>query len=100
MGKNDIGKNLVKKVAYLARLRIKDGEIESLVNHFHRVLEYVKMLDELPCIDGDIVSGFVSSSPLRDDIAEKTIIREDVLINAPQTNGIYIIIPKIIKKRE
>jgi len=100
MEKDEIGPNLVRKISYLARLGLSEDEVEKLTEHFKRVLEYVKMLDELPSIGGDIVSGFVIKAPLRNDVVGESLDREDALRNAPQTNGKYIIIPRVITKEE
>jgi len=100
MEMDGIGPNLVRKVSYLARLGLSEDEVERLARHFQRVLEYVRMLEELPNIDDNFVSGFVISTSLRDDLIEKSLERNDVIRNAPETDGIYIVIPRVIKKEE
>lgn len=96
----DVDRELVEKVANLARFVLRDEEIEALTKHFKRVLDYVRQLDELPEVEGDVVSGFVSSAPMRDDVEGEPLDRIEALGNAPHTNGEYILVPKIIKREE
>ena len=35
---------------------------------------------------------------LREDEVEKTITKQEALLNAPQTDGNFFIVPKVIKK--
>lgn len=87
----------VRKVASLARLKVSDAEVESLLGDLTAILEYVDVLNE---VDTTGVQPMVHAVELHDVFREDGIVaslpREKALQNAPRTDGTYFLVPTII----
>lgn len=89
----------VKKLAKLARLGLKDQEIEALAPQMTEVLNFAKQLDEID------VSGVEPTSQvmglrniLREDKIEGSLItREELLSNAPQSEDGFIKVKSVLE---
>ena len=81
----------VEHVAALARLGLSDAEKERLRDQLSSILEHIDALSE---VDTDAIPPTASVIPLsnvlRDDVAQPSLPRDLVLINAPrQTDGFF-----------
>lgn len=87
----------VRRIARLARLALSDEECEKFTEQIQGILEYVEKLKELDLENIEPTSHNVSEGTLlRDDEPCASLDREDVLMNAPQRDKNFIIVPKII----
>ena len=84
-GKNN-GTIDVANVAALARLEIPAGQAEKLQSEMEAIVGYVEMLSELN-VDGiePTAHAVERVNVIRDDFAEITFTREQMLANAPAT---------------
>lgn len=93
-----IDKSTVEHVAELARLELSDEEKEEYTQQLGNILDYVNKLDE---VDTDNVQPTAHALPLknvfRDDKVEKSLDREKVVENAPDSMRNYIRTPKIME---
>jgi len=84
-------------VAALARLKLKEDKLERLAVQMDGILAF---MDTLAACDTTDVSPLYSpvehDAPLRADIAEKTFARADILAQAPQSDGRFFVVPKIV----
>ncbi|MEM2856951.1 MAG: Asp-tRNA(Asn)/Glu-tRNA(Gln) amidotransferase subunit GatC [Candidatus Nitrosocaldaceae archaeon] len=81
----------VKHLAWLARIEIRDDEIEKYKKHVNKMIEYLNMLDE---IEPDIEPYHISSKIDRfredrvressDDIFSIIINKKDRFVKAPK----------------
>ncbi len=89
----------VKKIAALARLNIKDNDLESYQHHLQDVLNYVQKLNEL---DTDNVEPTYyvqeAKNVLREDEVKPSLSQEDALKNAPEESNGFFVVPKIISQ--
>ena len=87
----------VRHVAKLARLHLTDAEIEKFTHQLGTILEYVNKIGQL---DVSNVPPMAHALPihnvLRDDVVEPGLPLERVLQNAPQRDGDFFAVPKII----
>ena len=85
------------KVAALARLRLPEDKLERLASQMGDILSY---MDTLGACDTQGVEPLYSpvehDTPLRLDEALKTCQRSDVLAQAPESDGRFFIVPKIV----
>ncbi|MBM4386104.1 MAG: Asp-tRNA(Asn)/Glu-tRNA(Gln) amidotransferase subunit GatC [Deltaproteobacteria bacterium] len=87
----------VRRIAKLARLALSDAECEKFTGQLQSILEYVEKLKELDLENVEPTSHNVSEGTLlRDDETRASLEREEILKNAPQRDGNFIIVPKII----
>ncbi len=90
-------KNL-REIAALAKLTIKDDEIEGMLNDFSRIVSYVdeiKNMDTSAVEDDEIYK--LTMQVLRPDISENTLNREALSKIAPSYENGYVVVPRVIE---
>jgi aspartyl-tRNA(Asn)/glutamyl-tRNA(Gln) amidotransferase subunit C len=108
-----VSENDVAYVADLAHLELTGEERKSLLRDLNSILNYVDTLNELDTRDVDPMAqlltpygneksdGDVYGFASRDDIVEglrKSLPREEALGNAPDTDGVFFRVPKVIER--
>jgi aspartyl-tRNA(Asn)/glutamyl-tRNA(Gln) amidotransferase subunit C len=87
----------VAYVAKLARLALTPAEIEKFGAQLGALLEHVDALAQLPVADVAATAQVIAqSNVMRDDLARPSLDRETVLGAAPQREGSYFRVPRII----
>ena len=92
-----IDQTQVRKVAKLARLELTDQEVEEFTGQLRAVLDYVEKMSQL---DTDNVEPLAHCLPIsnvfREDHIEESLGTEKALANAPQRDGDFFKVPKIL----
>ncbi|MHC4476537.1 MAG: Asp-tRNA(Asn)/Glu-tRNA(Gln) amidotransferase subunit GatC [Planctomycetota bacterium] len=87
----------VRKVAKLSRLELTEAEVEEFTGHLSAILEYVEKMNEL---DTDNVEPLAHCLPVsnvfRTDQVKESLGTEKALANAPQQDGEFFKVPKIL----
>ncbi|MGF7230600.1 Asp-tRNA(Asn)/Glu-tRNA(Gln) amidotransferase subunit GatC [Arachidicoccus sp.] len=95
----EITNKLVDDLAHLSRLTFNEEEKEAIKSDLKEMISFVEKLNE---VDTSDVEPLLHITPhqniLRDDVVEGSITREEALRNVPNTDGEYILVPKVIKK--
>ncbi len=88
----------VEYVAGLARLALKDDEVDTYTAQLQRILSYVEKLSELNT-EGVIPTAYSvsTSTPMREDIRAVSLERDEALKNAPSTARGCFKVPRIIE---
>lgn len=87
----------VAKVARLSRLDLPQEKLELFAGQLGDILDYMDKLGELNTDDVEPLYSPVShTTVLRKDEAKKDYTREEVLSNAPEQDGQFFIVPKIV----
>ena len=93
-----VDENTVRRIAFLARLKIEDDNLEAAKNEFNKILDWV---DELNEVDTAEVEPLVSVNEqilrLRNDEVTDGNQREAVLKNAPSAEFDYFCVPKVVE---
>lgn len=85
------------RIAKLARLRLDQPTLELFARQFGDILGYMDALNELDTSRIDPLYGpFVRPTPLREDRAGRRCRREEILSQAPETDGQFFIVPRIV----
>jgi len=93
-----ITSQIVKYVAELARIKITEEEIGFLKEQLGRILEYIKNLKEVDTDKVEPTRGvFFQENRLREDIPCKKDVFKEILKNAPQKEGNYFKVPRVIE---
>lgn len=88
----------VRKVASLARLKVTDEDVNSLLGDLSAILEYVDVLNEVDTTGIEpMVHAVELHDVLRTDVLRESLSREAALQNAPRTDGKYFLVPTIIE---
>ncbi len=93
-----VDKELVGKIAHLARLEYSEEEKVEVVDDMNKILTFMEKLNE---IDTSEVAPLVymtdSTNILRPDVVKTDITKEDALKNAPKRNSDFFRVAKVIE---
>ena len=96
MGKR-IDQAQVRKVARLSRLELTEAEVEEFTGQLSAILDYMEKMNEL---DTDSVEPLAHCLPIsnvfRADSVKESLGTEKTLGNAPQRDGEFFKVPKIL----
>lgn len=93
-----VDQETLQKIAHLARLEIRPDEEVELLDSLNGVLTWMEQLNE---VDTTGIEPLTHISPetnvLRDDVVGNHIPREQALANAPQHDGQFFEVPKVLQ---
>lgn len=96
-----ISPDQVRHVAKLARLALDEQSLQRFEGQLESILHYVAKIGEADVRD---VEPMAHAAPLtnvlRDDVVEPSLPLEQVLQNAPESNGPFFKVPKVIGAEE
>ncbi len=88
---------LILKLENLARLELSEAEREILRGDLNNILAMVEKLDELDTANVDpLVYVNEVENALREDEIRHQVSREAALSNAPDSDGQYFKVPKVL----
>lgn len=94
-----IDKDIVDKIAHLARLEFEDDAKEHIIKDMNNMLAFVEQLNEL---DTENIEPLIYLSDevneLRDDIPHNETSQKEALKNAADHDSDYFKVPKMIEK--
>jgi aspartyl-tRNA(Asn)/glutamyl-tRNA(Gln) amidotransferase subunit C len=98
MAEDKITLEMVRYVARLARLELTEAEEQSLRGNLNDILVYIDKLNELDtkAVEPTTQVG-EAGTPLRDDRVTNAPAPEAMLANAPEREGTFFKVPKIIE---
>ena len=87
----------VRKVASLSRLDLTDGEVEEFTSQLAAILDYVEKMNELNTDNVEPMAHCLPvSNVFREDSIRQSLGTENTLANAPQRDGEFFKVPKIL----
>jgi aspartyl-tRNA(Asn)/glutamyl-tRNA(Gln) amidotransferase subunit C len=94
---------VVERVAELANLELTQEESVAMVRDLNSILDYVAQLGELDTSQVEPlaqVTELMQGGPrrLRDDALTPSLDRTTVLSQAPETDGAFFKVPKVIER--
>jgi aspartyl-tRNA(Asn)/glutamyl-tRNA(Gln) amidotransferase subunit C len=92
-----ISREEVRHVAKLARLELDEGDELRMTEQMNNILAYMDKLNELDT--GNIpptTHAIQVNNVFRPDATSRSLEREDVLANAPQSDGVSFLVPKVL----
>ena len=88
----------VKRVAHLARIRLSDEEAEALQGELNAILDFVEQLGEVDVTGIEPMTSVVAMTmKKRNDIVTDGGKPEDIVANAPDREGTYFTVPKVVE---
>jgi aspartyl-tRNA(Asn)/glutamyl-tRNA(Gln) amidotransferase subunit C len=95
----------VSYVADLANLELTDHERQRMLKDLNSILDYIDRLNELDTSDVPPMAQISGMAPagqstglLRDDALRLCLPHSDAMKNAPETDGDFFKVPKVIEK--
>jgi aspartyl-tRNA(Asn)/glutamyl-tRNA(Gln) amidotransferase subunit C len=108
MGENErVAAEDVRRVAELANLELTEGESVRMQRDLNAILDYVAHLNELdtsavaPMAQvSDVLrkGGEDTTAALREDRVTPCLDRQRVMAAAPETDGVFFKVPKVIER--
>ncbi|MCC6719581.1 MAG: Asp-tRNA(Asn)/Glu-tRNA(Gln) amidotransferase subunit GatC [Acetobacteraceae bacterium] len=88
----------VRRIAKLARIRVDEGQVEALRADLNSILGWIEQLNEVDT-DGvaPLTGGTQMALRLREDAVNDGGMAEAVLANAPDRDGDYFAVPKVVE---
>jgi len=88
----------VRRIAHLARIAVRDDEVPHLQGELNAMLAFVEQLSEVN-VEG--VEPMTSVTPMalkkRADVVNDGNIADDIVRNAPETEGHFFLVPKVVE---
>jgi aspartyl-tRNA(Asn)/glutamyl-tRNA(Gln) amidotransferase subunit C len=92
-----LSREQVEHVARLARLNLTPQEIGKFTLELTVILDYI---DQLASVDLHTVESFpapaITQNVFREDIARPSLSQKAALSNAPQREGDFFVVPRVI----
>jgi len=87
----------VFRIGQLARLELDQETQELFARQLTDILDYMETLNELDTSDvAPLYSPVSHDAPLREDEPRVLNDREELLGNAPQSDGQFFLVPKVV----
>jgi len=88
----------VRRIAHLARIAVAESEVPHLQGELNAMLAFVEQLSEVN-VEG--VEPMTSVIPMemkkRPDVVNDGEIADDIIRNAPDTQGHFFLVPKVVE---
>lgn len=95
----EVNDALVDNLANLARLQFDATGKEIIKKDLQRMIHLVDKLNELNTDGVEPVLHMTENvNILREDVVQGSVSREEGLKNAPESDGVFFKVPKVIKK--
>jgi len=92
-----ISKEEVAKIAHLARLEIGESDLGRFAGQLTDILDYMDILNEVDTSQTEpLYSPVEHETPYREDEPSSEYSKEEVLRNAPRSDGEYFLVPKVV----
>jgi aspartyl-tRNA(Asn)/glutamyl-tRNA(Gln) amidotransferase subunit C len=88
----------VRRIAKLARLRVDEAQVGQLQSELSGILNWIEQLDEVDVGGVAPLAGAAQMAMrMRDDVVTDGGIREQILANAPDRQGDFYAVPKVVE---
>lgn len=91
----------VRRIASLARIRLEEEEVARMQVELNGILGWI---EQLQAVDTEGVEPMAGGAPtgqpamrMREDVVTDGGIREQILANAPDRQGAYFAVPKVVE---
>jgi aspartyl-tRNA(Asn)/glutamyl-tRNA(Gln) amidotransferase subunit C len=86
----------VRRIATLARIRMEDAEVATLVGELNTIFGWIEQLNEVDISGVDPLTGAAQMAlKMREDVVTDGGYRDRILFNAPDLNGDFFAVPKV-----
>lgn len=90
----------VRRIAELARLHVEPGEAIRLARDLDRIVGHIDQLRAVDLPPGSESLTYFGHDAHREDRAVEGLTSEQALANAPETDGFFFLVPKILDREE
>jgi len=90
----------VRRLAKLARLELDEAEVDRLQRDLERIVELVDVIRKVPLPPDAESLTYFDSDVHREDRSGECLPQDDALFNAPETDGRFFLVPRILDPEE
>ena len=88
----------LRKIAHLARLELKEGAEQEMLDSLNKILTWVEKLNEVDTAGVEPLTHLTDEvNVLREDQAQEPLPHERGLLNAPRKDDDYFRVPKVLE---
>ncbi|GHA52661.1 aspartyl/glutamyl-tRNA(Asn/Gln) amidotransferase subunit C [Amylibacter ulvae] len=93
-----IDKETARRAAYLARIEVKDEDLEALAGELSGILDFMEQLSEVD-VEGvePLTSVTPMNLPMRKDEVTDGYQQDKILANAPDAREGFFAVPKVVE---
>lgn len=93
-----VTRETVEYIANLARLELSEDEVGQFVRDFNNILNYMELLNQVDTDEVEPLEHVIEPShEYRKDVALAPLNHDLAMKNAPDTDGDYFRVPKVIE---
>ena len=93
-----VDQKTVRHIARLARIAVRDDELEALAKELNGILDWVEQLGEVDTADVEpMTSAVAMAMKMRDDVVTETNLQKEVTRNAPGVEDGFFVVPKVVE---
>ena len=93
-----VDSDALQKIAHLARLEVSPSEETDLLRSLNGVLTWMEQLAEVDTTGVEPLTHIsAETNMLREDVVGNHLPREEALANAPQHDGQFFEVPKVLE---
>ena len=88
----------IRRIANLSRIRVEDDQLAPLSRELNGILGWIEQLNEVN-VEGvePLTGGAQMAMKMRDDVVTDGGYPEKILANAPDRNGSFFAVPKVVE---
>ncbi len=88
----------VRRIATLARIRVEDAEVNTLLGELNAIFGWIEQLNEVDVSGVEpLTGGALMAMRMRDDAVTDGGYPERILFNAPDRQGDFFAVPKVVE---
>ena len=88
----------VRRIATLARIRVEDAEVNTLLDELNAIFGWIEQLNEVDVSGVEpLTGGAPMAMKMRDDVVTDGGYPERILFNAPDRQGDFFAVPKVVE---
>ncbi|MDZ4381837.1 MAG: Asp-tRNA(Asn)/Glu-tRNA(Gln) amidotransferase subunit GatC [Parvibaculum sp.] len=93
-----VDQKTVRHIARLARIAVRDDELEALAKELNGILDWVEQLGEVETAEVEPMTSAVAvAMKMRDDIVKVENLQKEVTRNAPGAEDGFYVVPKVVE---
>jgi len=88
----------VRRIATLARIRMDEAEVTTMAGELNTIFGWIEQLNEVDISGVDPLAGGAQMAlKMREDVVTDGGYPEAILFNAPDRNGDFFAVPKVVE---
>ena len=93
-----VDQTTVRRIARLARIKLADDEVAAFEGELNAILHWIEQLNEVDVAGVEPMTSVVHMQmKKRDDEVTDGGCPDDIVANAPMTQGQYFMVPKVVE---